>query len=168
MFAENEDFCLDDVGLGDEEDRRTLDKEVIVESNRDVYYNEGDDEVCSDHEETLKDCKEGKTSYPPFNAEVDFKGNNMSLGLKFPSNSVFRKALRYHAIESGYNYYYLHNGSTRVTVYCYNRFDCKKERARIVICVCGKEKKCSFKVHAIKLKEEEIFQIRTYIPDHSC
>ena len=67
----------------------------------------------------MKDCEEGKTSYPTFNVKVDFKGKiNLSVGLKFPSNSVFRKALRYHAIESGYNYYYLHNGSTRVIVYC--------------------------------------------------
>ena len=52
----NVDFGLDDVGLGDEEVRRTMDEEVNEESNRDVYYNEGDDEVCGDDEETLKDC----------------------------------------------------------------------------------------------------------------
>ena len=53
-------------------------------------------------------------------------------------------------------------------MYCYNRCDCKKEKARIVNCVYGKQKKCSFKVHAIKLKDEETFQIKTYIPDRSC
>ena len=93
LFAENVEFGLDEVGLGDEEVRQTVDKEVNEESNRDIYYNEGDDEVCSDDEETLKDCEEGKKSYPTFNLEVDFKGKiNLYLGLKFPSNSVFRKA----------------------------------------------------------------------------
>ena len=55
-----------------------------------------------------------------------------------------------------------------MTIYCYNRCDCIKEKARIVNCVCGKEKKYNFKVHATKLKEEETFQIKTYIPTHSC
>ena len=108
---------MDKVQLGDKEVRQTVYKKVNEESKRKIYYNEGDDEVCSDDDETLKDCEEGKTSYPTFNAEVDFKGKiNLSLGLKFHSDSVFRNALRYHAIESGYNHYYLHNGSTRVTV----------------------------------------------------
>ena len=90
LFAENTEFGLDNVELGDEELRRIVDKEVNEESNRDVYYNEGDEEVCSDDEETLKDYEEGKTSYPTFNAEVDFKGKiNLPLGLKFPFNSVF-------------------------------------------------------------------------------
>ena len=35
-------------------------------------------------------------------------------------------------------------------------------------CVCGKDKKCHFKVHAKKLKDEETFQIRSYIPEHTC
>ena len=114
---------MDKVQLGDKEVRQTVYKKVNEESKRKIYYNEGDDEVCSDDDETLKDCEEGKTSYPTFNLEVDFKGKiNLSLGLKFPFNSVFRKALRYHAIEGEYNYYYLHNGSTRVTVYCYNSY----------------------------------------------
>ena len=143
---------MDEVQLGDEEVRQTVIKEVNKESNRDIYYNEGDDE------ETLKDCEKGKTTYPTFNPEVDFKSKiNLSLGLKFHSNYVFRKALRYHAIEGAYNYYYLHNGSTRLTIYYYNRCDCKKEKARIVNCVFGKEKKCNFKVYATKLKEEETF-----------
>ena len=41
---------------------------------------------------------------------------------------------------------------------------CSKSKARIVNSVCGKEKKCYFKVHAMKLKDEETLQIRSYFP----
>ncbi|XP_057516149.1 uncharacterized protein LOC130797526 [Amaranthus tricolor] len=119
------------------------------DSSDDDYSCGHEDEYEHDSDFALNVDDEGIASYPTFNPEVDFKGKiNLSLGLKFPSTYVFRKALRYHAIECGYNYYYLHNGRNRITVYCYNRCDCVKSKARIVNCVCGKDKKCCFKVHA--------------------
>ncbi|XP_057538181.1 uncharacterized protein LOC130815712 [Amaranthus tricolor] len=141
--ADEVEDSSDDDYTYDEELRLIVDKEVDEQNSRDIYFN--DDEP----------------HYPTFNPEVDFKGKiNLCLGLKFPSTYVFRKALRYHAIECGYNYYYLHNGTNRISVYCYNRCDCMKSKGRIVNCVCGKEKKCYFKVHAMKLKDEETIQIR--------
>ena len=169
LFAENVVYGLDDVFIDDEEIRLILDKEVDEQNNTDMYFN--DDEPQSDDYDlsALIDDEEGICSYPTFNPEIDFKGKiNLSLGLKFPSTYVFRKALRYHAIECGYNYYYLHNGSSRISVYFYNRCDCMKSKARIVNCVCGKEKKCYFKVHAVKLKDEETLQIRSYFSKHTC
>ncbi|XP_057515640.1 uncharacterized protein LOC130797170 [Amaranthus tricolor] len=169
LFAKNVVYGLDDVFIDDEEVRLILDKEVDEQNNTDMYFN--DDEPQSDDYDlsALIDDEEGICSYPTFNPEIDFKGKiNLSLGLKFPSTYVFRKALRYHAIECGYNYYYLHNGTNRISVYCYNRCDCMKLKGRIVNCVCGKEKKCYFKVHAVKLKDEETVQIRSYFPNHTC
>ena len=168
LFAENVVYGLDDVFIGEDEIRLIVDKEIDEENNRDIYVN--DDELESDDDlGALNVDEEGIVSCATFNPEVDFKGKiNLSLGLKFPSIYVFRKALRYHAIECGYNYYYLHNGRSRITVYCYNRCDCLKSKARIVNCVCGKDKRCYFKVHAKKLKDEETFQIRSYIPEHTC
>lgn len=61
---------MDEVQLGDGEVRQIIDKEVNKEHNRTIYNNEGDDEVCSDDEETVKDFEEGKTSHPTFNSEV--------------------------------------------------------------------------------------------------
>jgi MULE transposase-like protein/MuDR family transposase len=171
LFAENVVYGLDDVFIGDDEIRVAVDKEIIEENNRDIYYNEEGVELESDDDDlaALDVDEEGEINYPTFNPEVDFKGKiNLSLGLKFPSTYVFRKALRYHAIECGYNYYYLHNGSTRITAFCFNRCNCSKTKGRIVKCVCGKEKKCNFKVHAKKLKDEETLQIRSYFPKHTC
>ncbi|XP_074313846.1 uncharacterized protein LOC141649043 [Silene latifolia] len=104
-----------------------LDEELISE----------DDELDSKHG---SDDDEVKT-YPIFNADKDFKKPiNLTVGLKFPSNKVFRKALRWSAIENGYEYYLLHNGSQR----------------------------CTFKVHAKKCTEEETFQIRSLRLTHRC
>ncbi|XP_057535392.1 uncharacterized protein LOC130813573 [Amaranthus tricolor] len=148
-YNENVVYGFDDVFIGEDEIRLIVDKEIDEENNRDIYVN--DDELESDDDlGALNVNEEGIVSCATFNPEVDFKGKiNLSLGLKFPSIYVFRKALRYHAVECGYNYYYLHNGSSRITVYCYNRCDCLKSKARIVNCVCGKDK-------------------RSYIPEHTC
>ena len=83
------------------------------------------------------------------------------MGLKFPNNKVFRKALRHHAIENGYNYYYLHNGSKRIMVYCFNRCSCVKKKTKFVKCTCCSENKCNFKVCPVKIRDEETFQIRS-------
>ena len=81
---------------------------------------------------------EGRRKYPIFNPNIDFKGNvRLSFGLKFPDNKVFRKALRHHTIENGYNYYYLHNGSKRIMVYCFNRYSCVKKKIKFVKCSCN-------------------------------
>ena len=92
MFAENVEYRLDD-------------EELDEENTKDIYYNEGDDEVDSDEDEAiLNDGEDVSSTYPTFNTEVDFKGKiKLTLGLKFHSNMVFRKALRHHAIESGYD-----------------------------------------------------------------
>ncbi|XP_057535394.1 uncharacterized protein LOC130813576 [Amaranthus tricolor] len=155
-LSESEVSSDDDYNCGDE-DEYEHDSDLFAENLEDVDLG------------ALNVDEEGIASYPTFNPEVDFKGKIvLSLGLKFPSTYVFRKALRYHAIECGYNYCYLHNGRSRITVYCYNRCDCVKSKGRIVNCVCGNDKKCFFKVHAVKLKDEETLQIRSYFPEHTC
>ncbi|XP_057532847.1 uncharacterized protein LOC130810730 [Amaranthus tricolor] len=132
-LADFEDNSDDDYSCGDEDE---------YEDESDLFAENSDEDDLG----ALNVDEEGIASYPTFNPEVDFKGKiNLSLGLKFPSTYVFRKALRYHAIECGYNYYYLHNGRSRISVYCYNRCDCVKSKARIVNCICGKDKKCYFK-----------------------
>lgn len=153
------------VGNQDEEDLDFGEED----SDEDVHLGSG--EELDDSEDELKDLErfddEGP-NYSIFNPIVDFKGKiKLSLGLKFPSIKAFRKALRHHAIESGYNYYYLHNGSSRVTIYCAKKCSCPMKKARIV-CSCKKRKKCPFKVLCRKLKREETYQIKTYKPKHNC
>ncbi|XP_057522472.1 uncharacterized protein LOC130802471 [Amaranthus tricolor] len=103
-YTENVVYGLDDVFIGEDEIRLIVDKKIDEENNRDIYVN--DDELESDDDlGALNVDEEGIVSCATFNPEVDFKGKiNLSLGLKFPSIYVFRKALRYHAVECAENY----------------------------------------------------------------
>lgn len=131
-----------------------------------------DDAVLDDSDDdNLSDVgsDEDGVKYPEFNPRLDFKGNiNLSKGLIFPSNKVFRKAVQWHAVEKGYNYYFLHNSNTRVSVYCAKRCGCLWKHGRIMQCVCGSKNKCRFKVHCRKLKNELSWQIKSLRLTHIC
>ncbi|XP_048504223.2 uncharacterized protein LOC125499449 [Beta vulgaris subsp. vulgaris] len=108
-------------------------------------------------------------NYPIFNPDVDFKHKvDFSVGLKFPSSKIFRKALVHHALDNGYDFYYLHNTSRRISVYCAKRCGCPWSHARISSCTCKQKRKCRFKIHCRKVKGEETFQIKSARFDHIC
>ncbi|XP_074284509.1 uncharacterized protein LOC141609309 [Silene latifolia] len=112
-----------------------------------------------------------QTEYPTFNQQTDFrKPINLCLGLKFPNHLVFKKALRYHAIENGYDYYFSHNGTKRVTVYCKHRCACAwvKKRGKLPACKCESDVTCNSKVHGKKLKAESTFQVKSLRLKHTC
>ena len=154
LFAEFVDTEVREVlssGLvGGVENRQPVEGEVPVEQVvvQDPVVGEGDnedyhlanDEDLNDTDEELNspagsDDEGGK--YPVFNPDVDFKHKiNLTVGLKFPSNKVFRKALRHHQIDAGYNYYFLHNKSHRVSVYCKQRCGCPRKAGRMLKCTC--------------------------------
>ena len=120
-----------------------LNRELADEEARNNYQDTDDKLVESDVELNSLDGSddEKENHYLVFNPDVDFKGKvNLSLGLKFPSNNVFKKALRHHAIENGYNYYYLHNGGKRVSVYCFNKCGCNRVKGKFKKCSCTQKK----------------------------
>ncbi|XP_057247113.1 uncharacterized protein LOC130589662 [Beta vulgaris subsp. vulgaris] len=87
-----------------------------------------DDDLNEDSAEegSLRGSDEEADDYGTFNPEVDFKKPvELKLGLKFPSNNVLRKAIRYHAVKHGYDYYFLHNNKDRITLYCKYRCNCE-------------------------------------------
>ncbi|XP_021839581.2 uncharacterized protein [Spinacia oleracea] len=171
LFAANVDANISErvtrsleVPSTDKEVDENEDVGVDIHFDSDVDLNESDDELQS-----LDGSDDEGPNYPVFNPQVDFRGNvKLSLGMKFPSNTVFRKALRHHAIESGHDYYYLHNGSKRITVYCAKRCACPWKTAKIVKCSCTQKRKCRFKVHCVKMKDEETFQIKSLRLVHVC
>lgn len=143
----------------DEEDENgvSTDDEEGEGLGNDVELVDSDDEAVS-----VVGSDDEATNFPEFNPVSDFKGNIiLTKGLKFPSNVVFRKALRHHAIEKGYDYYYLHNNKSRISVYCSRRCDCPWKRARIVKCTCNSKSKCRFRIHCRKLKGEDTWQIKS-------
>lgn len=135
--------CLEEESDGDEDDLRSL---------------EGSDEEVDNS--------------PYFNPEVDFKKPiKLQLGLKFRSAELLRKAVRWHAIEQRFDYYFLHNSSKRITIYCRDRCDCPwdAKRTRKIGCFCREEDlNCQFKLYAVKLPLQETWQIRTLSGEHKC
>lgn len=132
----------------------------------DVDLNDSDDEPVS-----VVDSDEEGPQYPTFNPATDFKGKIvLTKGLKFGSNCEFRKAVQWQAIQRGYNYCFLHNNNSRVSVYCANRCKCQQQqkRGRLLGCSCGTRRKCRFKIHCKRLKGEQTWQIRSIRPNHIC
>ncbi|XP_074316665.1 uncharacterized protein LOC141652945 [Silene latifolia] len=97
--------------------------------------------------------------YDTFDPSVDF-GRPIVLkkGLKFPSVEVYRKAVRQHAIENGYEPYFYHNESARVTIYCRYRCECpwNSKRSRLPKCTCSLKRKCKYRLYATKLNGENL------------
>ncbi|XP_056688827.1 uncharacterized protein [Spinacia oleracea] len=148
---------------GEEEEEEDEDKGGF-DIGDDVELNDIDNEVVS----IIESDDEGP-NYPCFNPSVDFKVPfELFKVLKFPSNTVLRKAIRYNAIDKGYNYYYLHKNRSRVSVDCANRCGCPVKGGRSVKCVCKQKRKCRFKIHAKKLKGEKSWQIKSIRPEHIC
>ncbi|KAG8391145.1 hypothetical protein BUALT_Bualt01G0157400 [Buddleja alternifolia] len=71
------------------------------------------------------------------------------LGLRFSTKTQLREAIRSHAILSKRNITITSNDRMRVCAKC-------------------DDKDCGWKLHAYKVKDECTFQIRTYVPDHTC
>lgn len=135
-----------------------------VNIDDDLDLNDSDDEVVS----VVGSDDEG-LQYPTFNPDTDFKGSIvLTKGLKFASNTTFRKAVQWQAIQKGYNYCFLHNDNNRVSVYCAKRCMCTQKRGRQVKCTCKTRRKCRFKIHCKKLKNEESWQIKSIRPNHIC
>uniref|UniRef100_A0A803KM67 Transposase MuDR plant domain-containing protein n=1 Tax=Chenopodium quinoa TaxID=63459 RepID=A0A803KM67_CHEQI len=128
----------DNVELSDNDYEDKEDDDLFHEfvgNNEDIV--DSDDEVVNE----VGSDDEGPV-YPEFNLEVDFKGKVvLTKGLKFPTNKCFRKALQYHAIDHGYDFYFLHNNNQRVSAYCAYKCGCPRKRARILECKCNARRK---------------------------
>ncbi|KAG8368015.1 hypothetical protein BUALT_Bualt15G0001300 [Buddleja alternifolia] len=71
------------------------------------------------------------------------------LGLRFSTKTQLREAIKSHAILSKRNITITSNDRMRVCAKC-------------------DDKDCGWKLHAYKVRDECTFQIRTYVPDHTC
>ncbi|KAL3635141.1 hypothetical protein CASFOL_019688 [Castilleja foliolosa] len=82
----------------------------------------------------------------------------LKVGMKFVDARQFRKALRSHAVLSGYDIHFKKNEGGRVTCVCKESQESKKEG----------EIGCKWRIHASWNDEESAFIIKTYNPDHGC
>ncbi|XP_021771768.1 uncharacterized protein LOC110735899 [Chenopodium quinoa] len=80
------------------------------------------------------------------------------------------KALKQHAIENRYEYWYLHNDSSKITTQCRRRCKCKwnKKRTRLPMCTCVGGSKCHFKVVARRFVNQDFWQIKSLHLKHKC
>ena len=123
----------------------------------------------SDDNESLNDSDEEVVVDRTFNPATDFnRAVVLEEGLRFTSVDVLRRALKVHDVENRYDFYYLHNGRSKVTVYCKYKCKCPWDAARGKIrCVCNKST-CPFRLYATSLKNQELIVIRTMNLDHHC
>ncbi|XP_021774681.1 uncharacterized protein LOC110738596 [Chenopodium quinoa] len=125
----------------------------------------------SDDLRSLDGSSDEEDKSPWFDDKSDFsKPVVLVHRLRFSNATVLRKALRVHAIQNRYEYYFLHNDSTRITIQCRNRCGCKfdTKTSRMPLCICRGGVKCSFKIHATKLKRQQTWQIKTMKLEHKC
>ena len=70
----------------------------------------------------------------------------------FGSNEIFRETLRQFAVQPGFDYYYLHNDSQRVSAYCVKKCKCPLKGVRKV-CIQGcTNNLCGFKAKGRVMK----------------
>ena len=68
----------------------------------------------SDDNESLNDSDEEVVVDRTFNPATDFnRAVVLEEGLRFTSVDVLRRALKVHAVENRYHFYYLHNGRSK-------------------------------------------------------
>ncbi|XP_056695836.1 uncharacterized protein [Spinacia oleracea] len=158
----------------DEDGRVVKDPRVQINDNIDCNEVRIQEEIEGDSDELRSlagDSDEDLDNSPWFNGETDFtKPIKLVEKLKFNNVYVLRKALRVHAIEHRYEFYFLHNDGTRITTRCKKRCGClyNKKRSRLPKCSCEEGVKCFFKIHATKLVKQETWQIKSLILKHLC
>ncbi|XP_021754555.1 uncharacterized protein LOC110719884 [Chenopodium quinoa] len=155
------------------DDRVGKDKRVELRNDLDVGKPKVNPESDADSDDSRSLCgSDEEQDYAPwFNADVDFDNPiKLKLNQKFSNASVLRRALRLHAIQNRYEFYYLHNDSKRITVQCRYRCGCEfnSYTCRMPACTCVGGVKCQFKVFASKLVKQQTWQIKTLNLDHSC
>ncbi|KAL0386107.1 UNVERIFIED_CONTAM: hypothetical protein Sradi_3005000 [Sesamum radiatum] len=153
--AEEEDVVEGDKNEEQVNEPGRVEGEIVRETNEssgessdeeepDVVENDGD---LEEHRES--DVGEGDGhSHPVFNP-TEIYDPIFELGMLFSNKSEFKKALQSHAIKSKRTLKFTKNDKQRVYVQC-GAIDCE------------------WKMHAIKVKGEETFQINLLCDHHSC
>ncbi|XP_021775845.1 uncharacterized protein LOC110739693 [Chenopodium quinoa] len=144
--------------------------------SKDIGWEEVDvDDEGSESDElrSLQGSDEEEEDIPWFHEKTDFKNPIVLVKkLRFSNSTILRKALRIHAIENKYEYYYLHNGGKRITTFCKRMCKCKWNFKRCKVtgeCNCSaRVKKCRFKVSARRVVNSDAWQIIDFRPKHVC
>ncbi|XP_056692221.1 uncharacterized protein [Spinacia oleracea] len=165
------------VSFGDGEQANTSESpnsntETVLDfAEKDITLPDVVEEVEGDSDElrSVHGSDDEMDDYPTFNPEIEFKkAVQLKLGLKFNSVKDLRKAIRNHAIENRYDYYFLHNEGNRITTQCKNRCECPWNYSKSRKPKCNCKSKCGYKVHARNLVRTDFWQIRACTLLHSC
>ncbi|CAH9064214.1 unnamed protein product [Cuscuta epithymum] len=87
---------------------------------------------------------------PEFNSDIGSKHPDLCKGMRFTSHVECRKALKEWAVKGAFDYTYVNNRRSNITVVCKNK------------------ETCSFRIHASKMSDPGYFQIKTFKPKHEC
>ncbi|KAL0355126.1 UNVERIFIED_CONTAM: hypothetical protein Sradi_3959500 [Sesamum radiatum] len=146
-------MMLDDADKNEEEERGEERERVeyqIVEDTSDSSEDDGEEDVV----ENDGDLDEGRDaegegpSNPVFNPEETYDPT-FEIGMLFSNKKELKKALQSYAIKSKRTVKFTKNDKVRVYAQC-------------------GDSECGWKMHAIKIKGEETFQINLLQSHHSC
>lgn len=139
--------CLDDSSDDDDEPKVAKPVTEVIDSS-------DDQKSLADLDEDHKKLDE----FIEFVEERNMKNPKLVCGMLFPNVRVFRALLKEYHIKEGYQYKYLKNERSRVTVQCiHNEKDME-----------GLGSPCTFRLHASKTHDNGSFQIKRIRGKHSC
>ncbi|KAL3648634.1 hypothetical protein CASFOL_005037 [Castilleja foliolosa] len=177
---EGEDGPVNNITFGDEEEDQRLDSDIDDDVYKlvDVYeqraeYDNEEVPVVVSEDESDNDAREYDSDEL---RSIDGSGDEskyflyreptkpqekpiLKIGMKFVDAKQFRKALRSHAVLSGYDIHFQKNEGSRVTCVCKESQDQSKLEGEVG---------CKWRIHASWNNQESAFIIKTYHPNHSC
>ncbi|KAL2248192.1 UNVERIFIED_CONTAM: hypothetical protein Sindi_2671500 [Sesamum indicum] len=146
-------FQGDDEGIEDSQKKQNED--TILEEARvediDIEWSGDENIVCSGDElpsDKESDGEGKKNTFPVFNPSCLFEPT-FALGMVFSNKTELRKAIKSHAIKNKRNIKIAKNDKERL-------------HAKFA------DNECMWRVHACASKSECTFQIRYYVPNHTC
>ncbi|KAH7833580.1 hypothetical protein Vadar_007841 [Vaccinium darrowii] len=154
-YSDDSNFSGFEESSSDDEMEQLIKHMVITEPQMEIADEEGEvsdksDELqCIDNEED--DDLGGhrrKQKFREFDEGRDMKKPTLVEGMIFPNVIAFRKFLKEYHIREGYEYEYVKNELTRVTVICKDN--------------------CGFGLHASPMHGEKSFQIKKINAQHCC
>ncbi|KAH7855664.1 hypothetical protein Vadar_027433 [Vaccinium darrowii] len=154
-YRDDSNFSGFEESSGDDEVEQLVKHVVITEPQMEIADKEGEVSDKSDELQCI-DLQEDddfgghrrKQKFREFDEGGDMEKPTLVEGMIFPNVIAFRKFLKEYHIREGYEYEYVKNESTRVTVIC--------------------KDKCGFRLHASPMHGEKLFQIKKINAQHCC
>jgi len=125
---------------------RSANVEVGRDENNDTYHSEELRNPISNDDES-----DGSANivYPQFNGSVGFGHVDLKLGMEFSTIHMFKSAVKDFTIRRGSDIKWMRSEKLRASAIC-------------------KKDKCDWKIYCSWNEKKKRFQVKTYVPNHTC